>query len=106
MKHNSPASDVVVSETVITKNEQTCRVLIGDCIESMRLMQDQSVHCCVTSPPYFQLRDYGVDGQIGLEQTPELGDAAAPPKNELRLLKFELEARKAQNEKTPAATNS
>ena len=71
MKHNSPASDVVVSETVITKNEQTCRVLIGDCIESMRLMQDQSVHCCVTSPPYFQLRDYGVDGQIGLEQTPE-----------------------------------
>lgn len=71
MKHNSPASDVVVSETVITKNEQTCRVLIGDCIESMRLMQDQSVHCCVTSPPYYGLRDYGVDGQIGLEQTPE-----------------------------------
>lgn len=71
MKHNSPASNVVVSETVITKNEQTCRVLIGDCIESMRLMQDQSVHCCVTSPPYYGLRDYGVDGQIGLEQTPE-----------------------------------
>lgn len=71
MKHNSPASDVVISETVITKNEQTCRVLIGDCIGSMRLMQDQSVHCCVTSPPYYGLRDYGVDGQIGLEQTPE-----------------------------------
>jgi DNA modification methylase len=30
-----------------------------------------SVHCCVTSPPYFGLRDYGVDGQIGLESTPE-----------------------------------
>lgn len=71
MKHISPASDVVVSETVITKKEQTCRVLIGDCIESMRIMQDQSVHCCVTSPPYYGLRDYGVDGQIGLEQTPE-----------------------------------
>jgi DNA modification methylase len=34
-------------------------------------MPAESVHCCVTSPPYFGLRDYGVDGQIGLEQTPE-----------------------------------
>jgi DNA modification methylase len=34
-------------------------------------MADQSVHCCVTSPPYFGLRDYGHDGQIGLEPTPE-----------------------------------
>lgn len=46
------------------------RVLVGDCIESMRAMPDQSVHCCVTSPPYFGLRDYGMDGQIGLEDTP------------------------------------
>lgn len=46
-------------------------VHIGDCIESMRKMPDQSVHCCVTSPPYFGLRDYGVDGQIGLEPTPD-----------------------------------
>jgi DNA modification methylase len=34
-------------------------------------LPNQSVHCCVTSPPYFGLRDYGVDGQIGLEQTPD-----------------------------------
>jgi DNA modification methylase len=34
-------------------------------------MSSQSVHCVVTSPPYYGLRDYGVDGQIGLEQTPE-----------------------------------
>lgn len=34
----------------------------------MRSLPDQSVNCCVTSPPYFGLRDYGVDGQIGLEQ--------------------------------------
>ena len=47
------------------------RVIVGDCIESMRGMSDQSINCCVTSPPYFGLRDYGVDGQIGLEQTPE-----------------------------------
>lgn len=45
------------------------RVMFGDCIDSMRRMSDQSVNCCVTSPPYFGLRDYGVDGQIGLEQT-------------------------------------
>lgn len=44
------------------------RVLLGDCIESMRQLPDQSVNCCVTSPPYFGLRDYGVEGQIGLEQ--------------------------------------
>ena len=44
---------------------------LGDCIESMRTMPDASVHTCVTSPPYFGLRDYGHDGQIGLEQTPD-----------------------------------
>lgn len=44
---------------------------VGDCIESLKKMPDQSINCCVTSPPYFGLRDYGVDGQIGLEQTPE-----------------------------------
>lgn len=46
-------------------------IYLGDCIESMRTIPDASVHTCVTSPPYFGLRDYGVDGQIGLEQTPD-----------------------------------
>lgn len=46
------------------------QMLVGDCIDMMRTLPDQSVQCCVTSPPYFGLRDYGVDGQIGLEQTP------------------------------------
>ncbi len=32
-------------------------------------LPDNSIHCCVTSPPYFQLRDYGVAGQLGLEST-------------------------------------
>jgi DNA modification methylase len=45
-------------------------ILVGDCIESMRGLPDQSVQTCVTSPPYFGLRDYGHDGQIGLEPTP------------------------------------
>ena len=43
----------------------------GDCRDVLRAMPDQSVHCCVTSPPYFGLRDYGYAGQIGLEATPD-----------------------------------
>ena len=43
----------------------------GDCRDVLRTMPDKSVHCCVTSPPYFGLRDYGVAGQIGLEPTPD-----------------------------------
>jgi site-specific DNA-methyltransferase (adenine-specific) len=46
------------------------QILIGDCIDMMRTLPDQSAQCCITSPPYFGLRDYGVDGQIGLEETP------------------------------------
>lgn len=41
-----------------------------DCLDLMRQMPDGFVDCIVTSPPYFGLRDYGVDGQIGLEDTP------------------------------------
>ena len=43
----------------------------GDCVEVMAGMEAGSVHCCVTSPPYWSLRDYGVAGQLGLEATPE-----------------------------------
>jgi len=51
--------------------DSTFEIKLGDCLESLRAMPDKSVHCCITSPPYFGLRDYGVDGQIGLEPTPE-----------------------------------
>jgi len=47
------------------------KILNGDCIEMMKTLPEQSVNCCVTSPPYFGLRDYGHEGQIGLEETPE-----------------------------------
>jgi DNA modification methylase len=47
------------------------RIIAGDCIEGLRTLPDASVHCCVTSPPYWGLRDYGHEGQIGLESTPE-----------------------------------
>jgi site-specific DNA-methyltransferase (adenine-specific) len=43
----------------------------GDVNEQMAAMPAQSVQCCVTSPPYWALRDYGVAGQLGLEKTPE-----------------------------------
>jgi hypothetical protein len=43
----------------------------GDAAEVLRSFPDCSVDCCVTSPPYFGLRDYGVSGQIGLEDEPE-----------------------------------
>jgi DNA modification methylase len=44
---------------------------LGDCLDVMRTMPDASVNCCVTSPPYFGLRDYGHSDQIGLEPTPD-----------------------------------
>jgi DNA modification methylase len=43
----------------------------GDCIDVMRGMDAGAFNCCVTSPPYYGLRDYGHDGQIGLEKTPD-----------------------------------
>jgi site-specific DNA-methyltransferase (cytosine-N4-specific) len=44
---------------------------VGDCRELLARMADESVNCVVTSPPYWGLRDYGVDGQLGLEATPD-----------------------------------
>lgn len=49
----------------------TTRLLIGDCRAILPTLDARSVHCCVTSPPYFGLRDYGVAGQIGLEPSPD-----------------------------------
>lgn len=50
----------------------TNSILTMDVNEGLALLPDQSINCCVTSPPYFGLRDYGKEGQIGLEETPEL----------------------------------
>lgn len=47
------------------------RIIIADVLDELAQLEDESVHCCVTSPPYWGLRDYGVEGQIGLEPTPE-----------------------------------
>lgn len=47
------------------------QILEGDCRLALQTLPADHFHTCVTSPPYFGLRDYGHDGQIGLEQTPE-----------------------------------
>lgn len=49
----------------------TTKILHGDCRETLKTLPDSSLHCCVTSPPYFGLRDYGNEAQIGLEQSPD-----------------------------------
>lgn len=46
-------------------------ILCGDCLSVLKTLPDESIHCCVTSPPYYGLRDYGMDAQIGREDTPE-----------------------------------
>jgi DNA modification methylase len=48
----------------------TIRVIHGDCRAILPTLAENSIHCVVTSPPYFGLRDYGEAGQIGLESTP------------------------------------
>lgn len=48
----------------------TVRILIGDVRTRLAELPDESVNCVVTSPPYYWLRDYGCEGQIGMEDTP------------------------------------
>jgi DNA modification methylase len=52
-------------------NSQSVQILIGDCLEILQTLPESYFQTCVTSPPYFGLRDYQVDGQIGMEQTPD-----------------------------------
>lgn len=47
-------------------------IILGDCLETLKSFPDNSIDCVITSPPYWQLRDYGWDGQWGLEPTFEM----------------------------------
>ncbi len=46
-------------------------IINKDCLAALKDMPDKSVDCCITSPPYYGLRDYGTEGQIGREAAPE-----------------------------------
>lgn len=46
-------------------------IIVGDALTELKKLPPSSVNCCVTSPPYWGLRDYGVEGQFGLEKTPD-----------------------------------
>ena len=48
------------------------KIINAGAVPGIQSLPDESIDCIVTSPPYFGLRDYGIEGQIGLEETPEL----------------------------------
>ena len=51
--------------------DNDCDIYHGDCLDIMGKLEAGHIQTCVTSPPYWGLRDYGQDGQLGLEPTPE-----------------------------------
>ena len=55
----------------MTGTTPTDTIIQGDALTQLKELPGESVDCCITSPPYFGLRDYGVEGQIGLEESPE-----------------------------------
>ena len=50
--------------------EKVVTIIQGDALSRLKELASESVQCCVTSPPYFGLRDYGATGQIGIEDDP------------------------------------
>ena len=51
--------------------DMTNQIIQGDCLTELKKLLDESIDCIITSPPYYGLRDYGVEGQLGLEKTLE-----------------------------------
>tara|TARA_R110000782_G_scaffold245916_1_gene332649 strand:- start:1323 stop:2285 length:963 start_codon:yes stop_codon:yes gene_type:complete len=49
----------------------TIKILRGSCLDTLKTLPEQSINTCITSPPYWGLRDYGESDQLGLEETPE-----------------------------------
>lgn len=43
-------------------------IIVGDALDQLKKMGSESAYCCITSPPYYNLRNYGVSGQIGVEE--------------------------------------
>lgn len=67
------ASDKIKNSEILTwsgtKEDVSWTLLCGDAKSALRQLEKESVNCIITSPPYYSLRDYGVEGQIGLEDT-------------------------------------
>lgn len=61
IRHETRSEDTTMMTTVIT----------GNCVDVLKTMQDNSVHCCVTSPPYWGHKDYGIENQLGIERSPD-----------------------------------
>jgi DNA modification methylase len=51
--------------------KMSIKILQGNCLETLSSLEEKSVNTCVTSPPYWGLRDYGNGDQLGQEETPE-----------------------------------
>ena len=68
VSENGQIQGVAASDTVAVRSNI---IINNDCLTALKDLPDKSVDCCVTSPPYYGLRDYGVEGQIGREATPE-----------------------------------
>lgn len=69
-KRESSSTRMIGSKPEITDGAGRV-VYCGDALAVLRTLPTESVNCCVTSPPYFGLRDYGCEGQLGLESTPQ-----------------------------------
>lgn len=64
-------SDRLPGRALGRENGMTTTILLGSCLAILPTLPERSVHACITSPPYWGLRDYGAPGQLGLEPTPE-----------------------------------
>lgn len=65
------APRIGIPDPVVILDDDDLTLFNGDCLDVLSELPDESVHMCATSPPFYGLRDYGMDGQIGLEETPE-----------------------------------
>ncbi len=58
---------------MVSMTDYLNKIICGDALTVLKGMPDNLVHCAITSPPYWGLRDYGIEGQLGLEKTPDCG---------------------------------
>jgi DNA modification methylase len=68
---NRLTTTLVVVAVIILVERWMIEILAGDCRETLKTLADQSINTCITSPPYWGLRDYGEGEQLGMEDTPE-----------------------------------